>query len=765
MVAQARSSAATAAIALALIGAAPATAAHHTNLRGTPSASTTRPASATSVAPGESTADNAYADPSRALGASSPSCRYRLDEPARRRCQQSGSVAQSHPLSAYGMDVRVGFSLTDPGKSFMSALQSIAAAVWTGLLWLVKGVLLLLEWAFSLDLTQQGMPKTHATLGRLQEQAFGDWWLLLAISIAGVWGIWRGLVQRRTTETIAGLAATLALMVGALVLISRPEDTVGRAAQAVNETGMTVLAAASGQPVDQPRIALAETLRAMFFDTVRDPWCALEFGSVDYCDQATGNPEHPTNAELWLSYPAQSWQRGRLHALMTPSDRGGLNPIGIAKDVLGIGGDDRRLPADVEHLVRHAPNQARMQDAGGTFPRLALLLMVSVGLLGACALYAYLGLRLMLAAGMTLVLLLIAPAMLLAPALGDSGRATFIAWVKRLIGAIAAKLIYAVLFAVVLAASRVFSGLDVGWFATWLLSAAFWWGVFIKRHELIEFVSGGTPHANGDGVAHALTHGYYAWMLGRGAARAGVRAAAPGRAGTAALRTRHAEGQAARTAATTALAREQLDTEHRHILYADQAHARATVAKREQLQQELRATERRLARHDEAVALAHATNAAPPKPTPEHRQLIEHRDRLRAALADPVLRHAEETVRHADRNTALTGDSVTPKDLDVYRARRARDLANLPDLSGDEHPSDKENATPGPTPEAARRLARERDLVQAATRNGHSSPSTIVDAQRWIRAEDLRQRTDQERARLRAERRQRRLTHGRFRVR
>ena len=104
--------------------------------------------------PRDSTADSAYADPSRALGAGSPSCRYQLDAVARRSCEASGSVASPHPLSAYGMDVRVGFSITDPGKSFLSALQSVAAAVWTGLLWLIKGVLLMLEWEFSLDLTQ-----------------------------------------------------------------------------------------------------------------------------------------------------------------------------------------------------------------------------------------------------------------------------------------------------------------------------------------------------------------------------------------------------------------------------------------------------------------------------------------------------------------------------------------------------------------------------------------------------------------------------------
>src|SRR3954454_18202035 len=205
MVARARSSRCSMAAALVvLLVPCSATAAQHG-----PAASSSGPTSTSLPAstvlpaapqpPHDTTADSAYADPSQALGAVSPSCRYQLDALARRSCEASGSVASPHPLSAYGMDVRVGFSITDPAKSFLSALQSIAAAVWTGLLWLIKSVLLLLEWAFSLDLTQQGMPKVRPTLARLQDQAFGDWWLLLAISIAGIWGMWRGLVQRRAT--------------------------------------------------------------------------------------------------------------------------------------------------------------------------------------------------------------------------------------------------------------------------------------------------------------------------------------------------------------------------------------------------------------------------------------------------------------------------------------------------------------------------------------------------------------------------------------
>jgi hypothetical protein len=476
---------------------------------------------------------------------------------------------------------------------------------------------LLLEWAFSLDLTNEAMPQLRTTLARLHEQAFGDWWLLLGISLTGLWGIHRGLVQRRTTETLAGLAATVALMVGGLLIISRPDDTVGWAARATNDAGMAVLAAGTGSRADDPRDALANSLRQVFDTTVREPWCALEFGSVDFCDVRTGDPSRATNAELWLAYPAQGWQRGRLHKLMKGDDGGGglPDPLTAAKDVLGIGGD-RKLPDDVESLVHKDSDRASIQEAGGTFPRLALLAIILVGLTGAIALYAYLGVRLVLAAGLGLVLLLVAPAMLIAPALGDGGRATFIAWLKRLLGAEVAKFVFAIFLTVVLTASRVFGGLELGWFGTWLLEAAFWWGIFIKRHEILDFVSGGLPQQHGDGIGHVLSHGYYAWMLGRGARQMASRATAPAGAGAEAVRTSRQEHQEARSAATRSLAGERLDERHRDEIVSGQDQARGVVAQREVLQRELRASDRRLAGHDEATAVANGPSPSHRRPTP-----------------------------------------------------------------------------------------------------------------------------------------------------
>lgn len=713
---------------LALLVAAPSPASAQRTTSTSTSTTTTTTATTPLVVPAPVAPapppERGQADPLRDLGAGSPSCRFGLDGPARAACRASGSVLHDHPLSSYGLDVRAGWSVTDPGKSFSIALQSVGSALWTGLMFLLKGVLLLLEWAFALDLTAEAMPEARGTLDRLQRDAFGEPWLLMGISVAGLWGIWNGLVRMRAVETMAGLAATLALFVGALVIVTRPAQTVGWAAATTNDAALGVMAAGTTGTTADRHGALADAMRAVWVGTVHQPWCALQFGSVEHCTKTTGDRERPTVGDVWLSYPAQSWQRERLFRL---TKDGNQDDDGGVLDSLDITGDDRQLDDDVARLIEKKPERIGMQEAGGTFPRLALLAMVTIGLLGAAALFAYLGLRLLLAASMTLLLLLIAPAMLIAPGFGESGRATFLVWLKRLAGAIVAKLVYAVFLTVVLAAARVFLALEIGWFGTWLVLASFWWGVFLKRNELIAFVAAGVPHRESGSMGQALSQGYYAWMLGRSAKQMATAAASPVTSTVQAMRTHHRDHQDARRTAVASGAREQLDEQTRGELTAEQDAARETVGTRRDLRGELAATNRRLAGHDEAIAAARASGARPPAPSEQQAALVAHRRRLRALVDAPAAQRDTEIVRHADRNRALTGEPVTQRDLDTRHAQRQQQVDR------ESRPEREEALLRGTRPDASRR-----DVRRAARQLGD---------------EELRERTREEHARRRAERR------------
>jgi hypothetical protein len=720
-----------------------------------------------------------YVDPMRDLGAASPSCRFLLRPEQRASCRRSGSAVHHYPLGSYGFDVRVGFSVTDPGKSFLGALQSLAAGLWMGLVFLLKGVLLLLEWTFALDLTGKAMPEAQQTMQRLHHRAFGEPWLITAIAVAGLWGIWRGLVQRRTTETFTGLASTVGLMVLGLLVISQPGETVGHASRLANDAGAAVLAAATTGEVDEPRASLASALAGIFDATVRDPWCALEFGSVAYCDARAKPGADVTNADLWLAYPAQSREREELFKLLKGED---LDDTGIADvlrppalSLLGVGKDDPKLDEDVQRLVVKAPERARMQEEGGTFSRFALLAVIGLGLLGAAVLFGYLGAGLLLASVKTVVLLMFTPAVLLAAAFGDAGRALFVAWAQRLAGAIVAKLVYSLFLAVTLAACGTVSKLDLGWFGTWLLLTTFWWGIVIKRKDLIGLTSLGMPRSEGRSVGQALSQGYYGWQLGRAIrSTAGAALERPARA-VAAARQQSRDTAAAHSAATAALATEQLDNDGRRALVAEHAAARAGLERRETLQRALRATDRRLQGYDESVAAARAQGHDRPAPTAEQAALLEYRDRVRGALRDPQLQQADATVRHAARNRATSGSEITDRDLASYRAAR-RTAAELP-------PDDERNLQAAGVDPAEFRTAsqerrdelrgvvdehlqRERDLLAVSDAGEHPVLRRDVGrAARWLGSDDVEDRAGDERARMRDERRRRRTRAGVYRPR
>ena len=70
-----------------------------------------------------------------------------------------------------------------------------------------------------------------------------------------------------------------------------------------------------------------------------------------------------------------------------------------------------------------------------------------VGALGMVLLLGFIALRLLSAAIFSLLYLLLAPGMVLAPALGEGGRAIFRRWAGQLLGAVVSKLLFSFLLA------------------------------------------------------------------------------------------------------------------------------------------------------------------------------------------------------------------------------------------------------------------------------------------------------------------------------
>jgi hypothetical protein len=433
-----------------------------------------------------------------AIGGGSPFCAGGgLSGEVAENCRRTHALERAYPLASFGLDNNVETGLRKVKNFFPSALQSIAAVVWQALLLTLNGVLLLLQWAFSLDLFGQALGQVREALGHLDQDVLGGAWLLAGLSIAGLWGIWNGLVRLRTIETAAALGFTVLLICAAQLIIHRPDLTVVWLSRTANESSLDALALASGGSVEDPAEGYAEASKDLFNALVLRPWCALEFGDVGFCSSRPGKicvsatrdpglaagcrPFAGTVADAWLTFPAGSAQREALFNYLHASD----------------------------------PAHARLQDVDGTASRFGLLLLIALGDAGAIGFLLYLATQILVAAVTTLVLLLWGPFALVMPAFGEAGRNAAVTWLKRLGGAAVAKFVYSVFLAFVVLVATIIAGLDgIGWYGKWMVLIVFWWGMLLKRKELVGFVM---PAGSGGG--NLLSSLFYGRRMAGEAAR------------------------------------------------------------------------------------------------------------------------------------------------------------------------------------------------------------------------------------------------------
>ena len=248
----------------------------------------------------------------------------------------------------------------------------------------------------------------------------------------------------------------------------------------------------------------------VFAAVVEVPWCYLEFGDVGWCrNPARLDPALRSSA---LAIAALSW-RDRLQAercarsrrarvLEAPRRRRSSTARvccarratnGAIFLALPANGPARNAINDSKSLLRaicqseEATNcrgataaQAEFRTNHGTWARVGGLLLIVAGALGMLLLLGFVALRLLTSALFSLLYLMLAPAVVLAPALGEGGRAVFRRWAAKLLGAVVSKLLFSFLLGAILAILGILADLEaLGWWTQWLLMSAFWWGAFV----------------------------------------------------------------------------------------------------------------------------------------------------------------------------------------------------------------------------------------------------------------------------------------------
>jgi len=222
--------------------------------------------------------------------------------------QVSGTAfSELYPAGNYTLDQHfkaVEASLT--GGVDVSGVPPMIAYFLASILWeltafLARTVISLFTFAFSLDLLNGSeatggagaLRPVSAAIHTIYAQVFGRPWLVLAVTVVGMWAMWRALIQRRYTETAGTLALSLIYLIVALAFVAQPAATIGSASSWTNQMSGAFLSITSKGSVSDGEDAKLSGADQLFKLLVQEPWAVLQFGGVEHCvKDDTGSEDH-----------------------------------------------------------------------------------------------------------------------------------------------------------------------------------------------------------------------------------------------------------------------------------------------------------------------------------------------------------------------------------------------------------------------------------------------------------------------------------------
>jgi hypothetical protein len=706
---------------------------------------TTAAPTATSATPGVGAgavpAANAYITSSGSpdylsgLGLTSPFCGGTgLTAAQVSNCSHTGSPWTPYPVGNYGLDINTGgggggiLSLNITG--FVTGLlQELANGLWMFGLYVLKAVITLIELAFGLNLfsNNQALTGISGALSNLYDKFDVPWFGAILAGI-GLWGIWTGLVQRKHSYTIGATLGSVLMIALAMWIIAKPADTVGAVYQAANDASLDLIAAPSQGTVSNPQGSFSTAMSSLWSQMVRGPWCALNFTSMSFCEGApeqqavrdaakdayrdnsilladladalspsggncasvrssekkciqryveTHQPYGPpaTRADLYLRYSPGSQPRSDLWTYYHGTEDSHIL-------LFDIGGGH----------AGHDPAAVSIQGTEGWITRMGLLLLLGVGLLGALLMLTWIGVRLLLQTCMGLLLLILTPIALVFPAFGETGRAMFARWGKALLGAMIGKAFYAAMLAAAVTGSSaiaLLAGRGASFGTSFLLLAAFWWAIFLKRNEVLALVQVGPRNTLADperGHVAARAMASYAVVQ---AARYGIRQHSEGRSSR---RQQNELSQRAERQGVREAAYEELSALEQSKARNELSPAKRDVAERDVLQRSAKNNQKALtALENNARARQEQRRLSgepegelyTPKEREKRRNLVGRQRDIEARLSEnrPRYARAEHALKGEERQ-ALGEPPVDRREIDRRIERRR---------SGDPNPTSDQN--------------------------------------------------------------------------
>jgi hypothetical protein len=438
-----------------------------------------------------------------------------------------GGLDGRYPLSNYKLDehftaISAGvFSGVDVSGLLPMIAYFFADLAWQGTAWLARTLIDLFGFAFSLDLLNgSGATGGAGALGpvaraihSIYATVFGGPWMVLAISAAGLWAMWKALIQRRYAETAGQLALSLAYIAVALLFVWQPAQTIGRASQWTNAmSGAFLSIAKDGEPGSQTEAKQAGADQ-LFSLLVAQPWAVLEFGGLEHCVRAGGGDEPESVAVQPLpSGAARRLESGEQVSAGGKTCINNLKKYGAHFLRFGSGSDERNeefdalQKGDASKLPDADPSKAKgdyklgpadepaaaAMEKEGQYDRVLVALLVFICELGAFCLLGALSLGVILAQILLLLFLAFAPVALVAAVIPGRGHEFFKGWLQKLASLLLRKAAYSLLLAILLAVCAAISAAtsELGWFFSFGLQCAFFWTVFVQRKTLTESLLG-----------------------------------------------------------------------------------------------------------------------------------------------------------------------------------------------------------------------------------------------------------------------------------
>ncbi len=434
-------------------------------------------------------------------------------------------IAGRYPLTHYSLDQHFDFVSASVTGVDVSGVPPMIAYFFASIFWLVTSFLAnllitLFSFAFGLDLVngsqatggQGALAPVSRAIHSIYADVLGEPWLVLAIAVAGIWAMWRALVQRRYSETAGALGLSLIYVVAALFFVAQPGATIGAVSKWTNQMSGAFLSISSHGDPSSARQAKEDAANELFDQLVFKPWVVLNFGGLEHCVAAgTGSgdsdPESVAVRPL-SSSPARDAALARRLGAGTEITADGkvcvnnankyaarflrysngaedMDERGAEYDALNDG--DASGLSDAERTgyrlgAADKPATDAMEE-GGQYQRLLLSLVLFFGELGAFLLLGSLSIGVILAQVLLLLLLAFSPVALIAAVIPGRGHDFFKGWLEKLAGYLLRKAAYSLILAILLAVNGALGAAtaQLGWLMSFGLQSLFFWAVILQR--------------------------------------------------------------------------------------------------------------------------------------------------------------------------------------------------------------------------------------------------------------------------------------------